>query len=168
MIRKCGGPDVEDIFDIINDAAQAYKGVIPEDTWHEPYMSLEDLVLEIEDGVVFWGVEQNDQLTGVMGIQDRGEVSLIRHAYTRTIHRSSGIGSRLLRFLEQTTEKTILVGTWADANWAILFYRKNGFKLTSEKRKNQLLRRYWHISERQIEASVVLEKRAGQNRNTSS
>lgn len=159
MIRKCGGQDVEDILDIINDAAQAYKGVIPEDTWHEPYMSQEDLVLEIEDGVVFWGVEQNDQLTAVMGIQDRGEVALIRHAYTRTEHWNSGIGSRLLGFLEQTTEKTILVGTWADANWAVLFYRKNGFRLTSERKKNQLLRQYWNISERQTEASVVLEKR---------
>lgn len=161
MIRKCSGQDVEDIFDIINDAAQAYKGVIPDDRWHEPYMSQEELVLEIEDGVVFWGVEKNDQLIAVMGIQDRGEVALIRHAYTRTEHRNSGIGSRLLRYLEQNIEKTILVGTWADAKWAILFYQKNGFKLTSEKNKNRLLRQYWNISNRQIETSVVLEKRGG-------
>ena len=158
MIRRCGRKDLGYILEIINDAADAYKGVIPEDTWHEPYMSEKDLELEIQDGVVFWGFEENGQLSGVMGIQDRDRVSLIRHAYTKTERRNSGIGSRLLKFLEETTEMPILVGTWADAVWAIAFYQKNGFKLTSEDEKDRLLREFWKISERQIETSVVLEK----------
>ncbi len=158
MIRRCSRKDLGYILEIINDAADAYKGVIPEDTWHEPYMSEKDLELEIQDGVVFWGIEENGQLSGVMGIQDRDRVSLIRHAYTKTERRNSGIGSRLLKFLEETTEKPILVGTWADAVWAIAFYQKNGFKLTSEDEKDRLLREFWKISERQIETSVVLEK----------
>ena len=144
------------IYEIINDAAQAYRGVIPEDRWHEPYMSLAELRQEIEDGVVFWGVVENDNLIGVMGIQDKGDVTLIRHAYIRTERRHEGIGSRLLRFLESTTIKTILVGTWAEATWAIDFYEKNGYRLVSESEKNQLLREYWKIPERQIETSVVL------------
>ena len=156
MIRKCSESDIDVIYEIINDAAQAYRGVIPEDRWHEPYMSLAELRQEIEDGVVFWGVVENDNLIGVMGIQDKGDVTLIRHAYIRTERRHEGIGSRLLRFLESTTIKTILVGTWADATWAIDFYEKNGYRLVSESEKNQLLREYWKIPERQIETSVVL------------
>ncbi len=158
VIVKCRESDLAVIFQIINDAAQAYRGVIPEDRWHEPYMSEAELKQELQDGVVFWGVVEND-LVGVMGIQDKDDVALIRHAYVRTDHRSRGIGSHLLRFLEATTEKPILVGTWMDATWAITFYKKNGYSLLGEKEKDQLLRQYWKIPERQIQTSVVLANR---------
>lgn len=156
MIRECKESDLRTISEIINDAAQAYKGVIPEDRWHEPYMSLEELRKEIEDGVFFWGLEHNGQLIGVMGIQDKGEVTLIRHAYVWTRAQRLGIGTRLLRHLESLTEKPILIGTWAAASWAVSFYEKNGYILVSEEEKNRLLRKYWSISERQVETSVVL------------
>ncbi|MDJ0958969.1 MAG: GNAT family N-acetyltransferase [Arenicellales bacterium] len=144
------------IYEIINDAAQAYRGVIPEDRWHEPYMPKTELEQELQDGVVFWGVEDKNNLIGVMGIQDKGDLALIRHAYVRTERRNEGIGSRLLNFLESTTDKAILVGTWADATWAITFYQKNGYRLLSEPEKDRLLRKYWRIPERQIQTSVVL------------
>ena len=156
MIRKCSESDIDVIYEIINDAAQAYKGVIPEDRWHEPYMSLAELKQELEDGVVFWGFVENDNVIGVMGIQDKGDVALIRHAYIRTERKHEGIGSRLLQFLESETTKTILIGTWADATWAINFYQKNGYRLVSESEKDQLLSEYWKIPERQIQTSVVL------------
>lgn len=149
------------ICEIINDAAQAYKGVIPEDRWHDPYMSQAELRQELQDGIVFWGVYDNQDLTGVMGMQDKSDVALIRHAYVRTDRRNEGHGSRLLRFLETTTGKPILVGTWADATWAISFYQKNGYYLLSELEKNQLLRKYWKIPERQTESSVVLTNGSG-------
>ncbi len=156
MIRKCTESDVDVIYEIINDAAQAYRGVIPEDRWHEPYMPKTELEQELQDGVVFWGVEDKNNLIGVMGIQDKGDLALIRHAYVRTERRNEGIGSRLLNFLESTTDKAILVGTWADATWAITFYQKNGYRLLSEPEKDRLLRKYWRIPERQIQTSVVL------------
>jgi GNAT superfamily N-acetyltransferase len=156
VIRKCAAEDLDAIFLIINDAATAYKGVIPADCWHEPYMSLEQLKWEIEDGVCFWGLADENGLIGVMGIQDKGEVTLIRHAYVRTDKRNLGIGTQLLRFLEAMTEKPILIGTWADATWALAFYRKNGYRLVSTDEKNRLLKEYWTISPRQIETSVVL------------
>lgn len=156
MIRRCKESDFEMILEIINDAAQAYKGVIPVDCWHEPYMSWEELRHEIEDGVCFWGFEEGGTLIGVMGIQDKGEVALIRHAYVRSDKRNQGIGTCLLHFLESTTEKPILVGTWANASWAIAFYEKNGYRLLLEEEKNRLLRKYWTIPERQIVNSVVL------------
>ncbi len=156
MIRKCEEIDFERILEIINDAAQAYKGVIPVDCWHEPYMSKEELRHEIEGGVCFWGFEEEGTLIGVMGIQDRGEVALIRHAYVRSDKRKQGVGTSLLHFLESTTEKPILIGTWADASWAIAFYEKNGYRLLPEEEKNRLLRKYWTIPERQIVNSVVL------------
>jgi N-acetylglutamate synthase-like GNAT family acetyltransferase len=159
MIRKCTDSDFEVILKIINDAAQAYKGVIPMDCWHEPYMSREELKYEIEDRVCFWGLEDEDTLIGVMGIQDKGDVTLIRHAYVRSNKRNQGIGTRLLCFLESTTEKPILIGTWADATWAVAFYKKNDYRLLSEEEKNQLLRKYWTIPERQVVTSVVLAKR---------
>lgn len=161
MIRKFSEAEVDMICEIINDAAQAYKGVIPEDRWHDPYMSHAELRQELQDGIVFWGVFENQELIGVMGMQDKGDVALIRHAYIRTDRRNEGIGSRLLQFLESTTAKPILVGTWADATWAIAFYHKNGYHLLSEQEKNQLLRKYWKISERQIEISVVLGNSSG-------
>ena len=156
MIRKCNESDIDVIYEIINDAAQAYKGIIPEDRWHDPYMSLTELRQEILDGIIFWGLVDNHELVGVMGMQDKNKVVLIRHAYTRTTHRNEGIGSRLLRHLESTTDKTILIGTWADATWAIAFYQRNNYHLLPVQEKEQLLRKYWTISERQIETSVVL------------
>jgi GNAT superfamily N-acetyltransferase len=156
MIRKCMDSDFEVTLEIINDAAQSYKGVIPVDCWHEPYMSREELKHEIEDQVCFWGFEEEDTLIGVMGVQDKGEVTLIRHAYVRSNQRNRGIGTRLLLFLESTTEKPILIGTWADAIWAVAFYAKNGYRLLPEKEKNRLLRKYWAIPTRQVLTSVVL------------
>ena len=157
MIRKCRESDFNMIFAIINDAARAYKGIIPKDRWHEPYMPFEELRKEIENGVVFWCLEDAGQLLGVMGIQDKGEVTLIRHAYVWTRAQKLGIGTKLLQYLESLTEKPILIGTWAAALWAILFYEKNGYTLVSEEEKNCLLRKYWSIPERQVETSVVLE-----------
>jgi N-acetylglutamate synthase and related acetyltransferases len=156
MIRKCLENDFEVIYEIINDAARAYQGVIPADRWHEPYMSRRQLQKEIHAGVSFWGWEEEVGLIGVMGIQDKGEVTLIRHAYVRSTLRNRGIGSQLLRFLESTAKKPILIGTWADATWAVAFYKKNGYRLVSIDEKNHLLKKYWTIPERQIETSVVL------------
>ncbi len=159
MIRECTETDFTTMFDIINDAAQAYKGVIPNDRWNEPYMPSEELRHEIDEGVVFWGLEHDGQLLGVMGIQGKGDVTLIRHAYVRTQAQKLGIGTRLLRHLESITEKPILIGTWADASWAISFYEKNGYAVLSEDEKNRLLVKYWSIPERQVETSVVLASR---------
>lgn len=156
MIRMCNRMDVEEIYLIINDAARAYKGVIPDDRYHEPYMSMEELNHEISDGVEFWGYEENNKLLGVMGIQDKKEVSLIRHAYVRTNQRNSGIGSKLLSHLTTLTNQPILIGTWEVADWAIRFYLKNGFTLVLPDEKKKLLKTYWNIPERQIETSVVL------------
>ena len=156
MIRKCNESDIKAIFEVINDAALAYKGIIPGDRGHEPYMPVEEIRHAIKDGVVFWGFEQEGCLAGVMGIQDKGEVALIRHAYVLTRMRRQGIGEKLLRHLLGLAGKPILVGTWKDAPWAISFYRKNGFYLVSDEEKDRLLRKYWSIPERQIETSVVL------------
>lgn len=156
MIRQCNKSDFNSVFEIINDAAQAYKGIIPEDRWNEPYMPFEELMREIEDGVVFWGLEHDEGLLGVMGIQHKDDVTLIRHSYVRTQAQKMGIGTKLLRHLESMTEKPVLIGTWAASLWAISFYEKNGYTLVSEEEKNRLLRKYWSIPERQVETSVVL------------
>jgi GNAT superfamily N-acetyltransferase len=156
MIRRCTDADRPAVIEIINDAAQAYKGVIPADRWHEPYMALEALQREIADGVEFWGDEVDGVLLGVMGIQQRGEVDLIRHAYVRSRARRRGVGARLLAHLVATARKPLLVGTWADARWAVQFYEKNGFRLLSREETGRLLRRFWNVPERQIETSVVL------------
>jgi N-acetylglutamate synthase-like GNAT family acetyltransferase len=156
MIRACIESDHNAIFEIINDAAQAYRGVIPQDRWHEPYMSLEALKAQIDDGIVFWGLERDGRLLGVMGIQDKADVTLIRHAYVVTRAQKRGIGKKLLRHLQSMTDKPILIGTWANASWAISFYRKNGYTPVSDEEKNRLLRKYWSIPERQVETSVVL------------
>ena len=147
------------MFDIINDAAQAYRGVIPEDRWHEPYMPKSELKHEIDDGVRFWGYEDKKVLIGVMGIQDKGDVDLIRHAYVRTDRRKQGVGTELLHYLEARSVKPILIGTWTDATWAVRFYQKNGYLLLEKDEKNRLLRKYWSIPERQVETSVVLADR---------
>ena len=156
MIRKCIERDFEAIYQIINDGAQAYREVIPEDRWHEPYMTRDELQHEIHDGVAFWGFEDNMELIGVMGIQDRGDITLLRHAYVRTRKRKQGIGKSLLRHLEGKTDGPILIGTWRDATWAVHFYQKNGYRLVEEHEKGQLLREYWTIPARQVETSVVL------------
>ena len=122
-------------------------------------MSFEELRNENANGVVFWGLERHGQLLGVMGIQDKGDVTLIRHAYVLTRFQKRGIGTMLLRHLESMTGKPILIGTWSAASWAISFYEKNGYQPVSEKEKNRLLRRYWLIPERQVETSVVLGNR---------
>lgn len=158
VIRKCAESELTTILEIINHAAQSYKGVIPDDCWSEPYMPIEELRREIDDGVAFWGMERNEQLLGVMGMQDKGDVVLIRHAYVRPHVQKLGIGTRLLRHLENMTKKPILVGTWAAASWAISFYEKNGYRLVSEKEKNCLLKQYWSVPKRQVETSVVLGK----------
>jgi GNAT superfamily N-acetyltransferase len=155
-IRPCGAQDLQSIFSIINDAAQAYKGIIPADRWHEPYMALDELKREIDAGIAFWGCESDRRLVGVMGLQDRGEVTLIRHAYVRTDQRRKGIGEKLLRALETLTAKPVLIGTWSAATWAIRFYEKNGYRVLSRPDTERLLRTYWSIPERQIETSVVL------------
>ena len=156
MIRECKESDVNTISEIINDAAQAYRGVIPQDCWHEPYLSLAELRAQIEDGILFWGLKRDGQLLGVMGIQDKGDVTLIRHAYVLSRAQKRGIGEKLLQHLQNMTAKPILIGTWAAASWAVSFYQKNGYKHVSEEEKNRLLRRYWSIPEQQVETSVVL------------
>jgi len=156
MIRIATDEDFEEIFNIINDAAIAYKGVIPPDRWHEPYMSKEELQAQIEDGVRFSCYVDNSEIIGVMGIQDKADVELIRHAYVRTKQRKKGIGSLLLQELIKDTKKPILIGTWATAEWAINFYEKHGFRLVEEEEKNRLLKKYWAIPDRQVETSVVL------------
>jgi N-acetylglutamate synthase-like GNAT family acetyltransferase len=156
MIRRCEEQDQETMYALINEAAQAYRSVIPEDCWSEPYMSLEELCHEIASGVVFWGYEDDGDLVGVMGIQDVQDVTLIRHAYVRTDHQRQGIGSQLLRHLMAQTTGPTLVGTWVDAGWAIRFYERHGFRLVLGEEKDQLLRKYWAIPERQVETSVVL------------
>jgi N-acetylglutamate synthase-like GNAT family acetyltransferase len=158
-IRQCRQNDIDAVYDIINDAARAYRGHIPADRWKEPYMSREHLQQEIDKGVAFWGCEENGSLIGVMGMQDVQDVTLIRHAYVRTAHRGKGIGGTLLSELKQKTQGPTLVGTWKAAVWAIGFYEKHGYRLVTVEQKDRLLRKYWNIPERQVETSVVLADR---------
>jgi GNAT superfamily N-acetyltransferase len=156
LIRESVGADFAAMLAIINDAARAYRGAIPDDRWHEPYMSADELEREIAGGVVFWVAEQEGGLSGVMGIQDKGEVALVRHAYVAPATQRAGVGTRLLRHVEGLVDKPILIGTWAAASWAIDFYRRNGFTVVPNDDKDRLLRTYWSIPTRQIETSVVL------------
>jgi len=157
MIRSLLPSDFDAILKVINDAAQAYKGVIPDDRWKEPYMSAEELKEEIEAGVRFFGWVEGGHLLGVTGIQALKDTTLIRHAYVIPGCQRRGTGTRLLEYLMGLAETPeVLVGTWADATWAIRFYEKHGFKLVSSREKDRLLRKYWNIPERQIETSVVL------------
>lgn len=156
MIRPCSEKDFPVMLDIINDAARAYKGVIPADCWTEPYMSADECMHEIKDGVQFWGYADGEELVGVMGIQHVRDVSLIRHAYVRTAKRYKGIGGKLLGALRVQTNRPLLMGTWAAAVWAVRFYEKHGFRLVTPAEKDRLLKKYWNISNRQIETSVVL------------
>ena len=156
MIRQYRDNDFNIIYEIINDAASAYKGIIPADRWHEPYMNESELREQISDGVNFSCYTENEEIIGVMGIQDKKEVKLIRHAYVRTAKRNKGIGGILLKHLISESDKPVLIGTWKDAVWAIAFYQKNGFSLVDENSKNHLLKKFWGVPERQIETSVVL------------
>jgi N-acetylglutamate synthase-like GNAT family acetyltransferase len=159
IIRPSTDADFLVILAIINEAAHAYREVIPADRWHEPYMPSNELTKEISDGVLFWVAEQDGRVQGVMGVQDKGDVALVRHAYVATTAQRSGVGTKLLQHLETLTDKPILIGTWADASWAIEFYERNGFTMVSSAEKDRLLRKYWSIPERQIDTSVVLSKR---------
>ncbi len=155
-ISPCGSKDLPIIFEIINESAHAYKGVIPADRWHEPYMPMAELVSEISKGVKFYGYFAGDRLVGVMGVQDVKDVTLIRHAYVRTKCRSQGIGGKLLTYLNQLTSRPVLIGTWKAATWAIRFYEKNGFVLLGDDEKNRLLKIYWTVPDRQVKESIVL------------
>ena len=156
LIRQSVEADLPAILAIVNDAAQAYRGVIPVDRWHDPYMPADELEKEISGGVVFWVAEEEGRLLGVMGIQDKGDVALVRHAYVAPTTQRTGLGTRLLRHVEGLTDKPILIGTWAAASWAIEFYERNGFTVVPHGDKERLLRTYWSIPARQIETSVVL------------
>lgn len=159
MIRRCHQQDFEAIWEIINDGAKVYRGVIPPHCCKDPYMSREELRNEIHDGVDFWGFEDNGELNGVMGIQPVKDVTLIRHAYVRASRQKVGIGSQLLAHLRSLTGGPVLIGTWADASWAIRFYQKHGFRLVEPAEKNRLLKIYWTVPDAQIAASVVLADR---------
>ena len=157
-IRPCRDDERETILAIVNAAAEAYRGVIPADRWHEPYMSSSELDGEIAAGVQFSGYEADGVLLGIMGIQPVGDVDLIRHAYVIPGSQRGGVGSALLTHFLASTERPILVGTWAAAEWAIRFYRHNGFEPVSRERTAELLKTYWTIPDRQIETSVVLAR----------
>ncbi len=156
MIRDCVAADFEAIFQVINDAAQAYSGIIPADRWKEPYMPREELRQEMSDGVVFLGYEEDGELAGVMGTQDVQDVTLIRHAYVCTAQRNQGIGGQLLAQIMEEATHPVLIGTWAGAVWAVRFYEHRGFQMVSAQEKERLLRKYWSVPDRQIETSVVL------------
>ncbi len=155
-ITPCSTEELPAIYDIINESARAYQGVIPPDRWHEPYMPMAELRSEIQKGVRFYGCRADNGLLGVMGIQDVKDVTLIRHAYVRTQNRGLGIGRELLASLRKITERPVLIGTWKAAIWAVRFYEKNGFALVSDEEKGRLLKFYWTVPDRQIEESVVL------------
>lgn len=156
MIRKCTDIDFEIIYEIINDAAQAYKGVIPREYWKEPYMSKDELRHELKECVELWGYEEDGNLFGVMGIQHKQNVTLIRHAYVRTSNQNRGIGGRLLSYLMGLTKEPVLIATWSNAIWAIRFYEKHGFRLVSPEEGYRLQKKYWSTPESKIRASVVL------------
>ena len=159
MITKYTKKDIPNILSVINDAALKYKGIIPDNCWHEPYMSEQKLIKEFNNGVHMFGYRSNDKLIGVMGIQKVKDVTLIRHAYTFTQYQGIGVGKSLLEYLLQINQSTcFLVGTWRDATWAIQFYEKFNFVLQTKKQTAQLLNKYWKISSNQIENSVVLKK----------
>ena len=156
MIRDCAESDFEAVYQIINDAAQAYKGIIPADRWTEPYMPRAELREELAAGVTFLGYDEDGELTGVMGTQEVQDVTLIRHAYVRTQRQNRGIGGQLLARIMERAARPVLIGTWAGAVWAVRFYERRGFKVVSSQEKERLLRKYWNVPDRQIETSVVL------------
>ncbi|MBI3401565.1 MAG: GNAT family N-acetyltransferase [Acidobacteria bacterium] len=156
MIRQCEPADAEGIYEVINDGASAYHGIIAPDCWHEPYMSREELAHEIASSVVFSGFYEDTQLAAVMGLQFVKDVALVRHAYTRTASQRRGLGAKLLSHVRSQTNRPMLIGTWTAATWAVRFYEREGFALVRNEDKAALLRRYWAIPDRQIDESVVL------------
>ena len=159
MISEYKKTDISKILNIINDASIKYKGVIPDDCWKEPYMSEQELIDEFSDGVRVYGYNHNNELIGVIGIQEVKDVVLIRHAYTLSSFQGKGVGSKLLEYLlKKNLNSRLLVGTWKDATWAIRFYEKFGFILHTKEEKTLLLKKYWKIPSKQIENSVVLER----------
>jgi len=159
MITEYTKNDISNILYVINDAALKYKGVVPNNCWHEPYMSEQELIIEFNNGVHIFGFSSDSKLIGVMGIQKLKDVTLIRHAYTLTHYQGKGVGKSLLKYLLQKNKSTcFFVGTWRDATWAIRFYEKFGFILQTDKRSSQLLKKYWEIPTNQIDNSVVLIK----------
>jgi len=163
-IRRCRPDENIAILHIVNAAAEAYRGVIPADRWHDPYMSQSHLDQEIADGVEFWGYELLGDLLGVMGVQRVRDVDLIRHAYVKPGSQGLGVGGALIAHIRDLRKQRMLVGTWADAKWAIRFYERHGFELVPAPRAAELLKAYWNIPERQIETSVVLAESAELNR----
>jgi len=157
-IRPCRDDEREAILAIVNAAAEAYRGVIPADRWHEPYMPAEELDAEIAAGVEFWGCEAGGELAGVMGIQPAGDFDLIRHAYVAPAMQGRGIGSALIDRRGRSVSRRLLVGAWAAAEWAVRFYRRHGFESVTAEQKDALLKAYWDIPERQVETSVVLAR----------
>jgi GNAT superfamily N-acetyltransferase len=155
-IRRCRDDERDDILAVINAAAEAYRGVIPADRWHQPYMEPQELDSEIAAGVRFWGYEADGELVGAMGVQEVRDVDLIRHAYVVPDMQGRGVGAALLQHLLGNSTRRVLVGTWAAADWAIHFYRRHGFELVAPQQKDALLRTYWAIPDRQVETSVVL------------
>jgi GNAT superfamily N-acetyltransferase len=157
-IRPCRDDERAAILEIVNAAAEAYRGAIPADRWHEPYMDARELDAEIAAGVAFWGYELDGELVGVMGVQPVRDVDLIRHAYVRPESQGRGVGGELLEQLRAASARPMLVGTWAAAEWAIRFYRRHGFELVPRDRTAELLRTYWTIPEEQVATSVVLAR----------
>lgn len=155
-IRRCDPEEREEILEVINEAAVAYRGVIPEDRWKEPYMPAGELARELDEGVVFRGARAGGRLVGVMGIQRVEDVELIRHAYVLPDWQGRGVGTRLLEDLRARSTRPLLVGTWAAAEWAVAFYEARGFRRIPGEKGARVLRRYWSIPERQVETSVVL------------
>ena len=159
MISEHSKQDISKILYVINNAAVKYKGIIPDDCWHEPYMLEKELVNEFNNSVRMFGYKKDSKLVGVMGIQELKNVTLIRHAYVLTHYQGMGVGKSLLQYLFKINKRSSLfVGTWRDATWAIQFYKKFGFTLHAKKQTAQLLKKYWKVSAKQIENSVVLEK----------
>jgi GNAT superfamily N-acetyltransferase len=158
MIRRCTDHDIPVIESIVNEAAERYRGAIPDDCFHEPYMSRAALESEIAAGVNFWGWDEQGELIGVMGVQQVRDATLIRHAYVRTRHQGRGIGGALLKSLKEQVTGPLLIGTWSAAEWAIRFYQGHGFRLVPAEEKNRLLSNYWTIPDRQRETSVVLTR----------
>ena len=164
MISEYKKSESSKILYVINDAAIKYKGVIPENCWHEPYMSEQELVNEFNDELRMYGYHRDNKLIGVIGIQEVKDVILIRHAYTLTSYQGKGTGSELLKYLLKKNQNSrLLVGTWRDATWAIRFYKKFGFILHAKDQTTLLLKKYWKISSNQIKNSVVLERQLGNN-----
>ena len=159
MINEYTKSDASKILHIINDASLRYKGVIPDDCWHEPYMSKHELIDEFNDGVRMYGYHDNNKLIGVIGIQEVKNVILIRHAYTLTSYQNKGTGSAMLEYLLKKNQNSrLLVGTWKNAEWAIRFYEKFGFILHAKEQSTLLLKKYWKVSSKQIKNSIVLER----------